>query len=296
MGCDHDDETISGCAAKDNKNFNHVMAPSVNMATSTWSTCSNIFLNNFFDNNLGECLSNEPKETPYKLDELLPGSVYDATYQCDLYIKNSKPCPWKKDAMCERLFCTRNETDCYTNGNPPADGTECGSNQWCFKKECVRIGKQPGSVPGGWSEWNIWSKCTQTCGGGIQFSERECNNPVPQNNGLYCVDEPKRFQICNSETCSKETLSFRAQQCSEYDNENVKWRPFFDPSKSCVLQCHNGDNLPVLKASNVADGTPCKGGTNDVCISGNCQVTRSIWFLIQKSSTLEFSSTLECWL
>ena len=272
MGCDHDDETISGCAAKDNKNFNHVMAPFVNLATSTWSTCSNIYLNNFFDNNLGECLSNEPKETPYKLDELLPGTVYDAAYQCDMYIKNSKPCSWKKDAMCDRLFCVKNGTNCYTNGNPPADGTECGSGMWCFKKECVRIGKKPESVPGGWSEWKTWSKCTRTCGGGIQFNERECNNPVPQNNGFYCVGEQKKFQICNPEACPKQTPSFRAQQCAEYDNENLKWQPFFDPSKSCVLQCHNGDNSPVLKAAIVVDGTPCEGGTNNVCISGECQV------------------------
>ena len=272
MGCDHDDETTSGCAAKDKKNFNHVMAPFVNLATSTWSTCSKIYLNDFFDNKLGDCLSNEPKETPYKLDELLPGTVYDATYQCDMYIKHSKPCSWKKDAMCERLFCTKNETSCFTNGNPPADGTECESDKWCFKKECVRIGKQPESVSGGWSEWNTWSKCTRTCGGGIQFSERECNNPIPQNNGLYCVGEQKKFQICNPATCPKGTPSFRAQQCAEHDNENVKWLSFFDSSKRCALQCHNGDNLPVLKAQIVVDGTPCEGGTNNVCISGECQV------------------------
>ena len=273
MGCDHDDETSSGCPAKDNTNFNQVMAPTVNIATSKWSTCSNTYINNLFDNMLGECLNNEPKETPYQLDDLLAGAVYDANYQCDLSIKNSTICSWKKDSLCERLYCQKNETDCYSNGNAPADGTKCGTDKWCFKKECVRIGKQPKSVAGGWSEWNTWSKCTRNCGGGIQFSERECNNPIPHNNGHFCIGEQKKFQVCNPKTCNKGTLSFRAQQCAEHDDKNVKWHPFFDLSKSCVLLCHNGDNSPVLKASVVVDGTSCEGGTNNLCISGVCEVS-----------------------
>jgi hypothetical protein len=33
-------------------------------------------------------------------------------------------------------------------------------------------------VDGGWGQWEPYSKCTRTCGGGVQFSERECNQPT----------------------------------------------------------------------------------------------------------------------
>ena len=41
----------------------------------------------------------------------------------------------------------------------------------------------------GWSPWSNWTKCSRTCGGGIQFRERTCSKNCPQNRGWH--QEPK---------------------------------------------------------------------------------------------------------
>lgn len=31
---------------------------------------------------------------------------------------------------------------------------------------------------GGWSQWGHWTGCTRTCGRGINYRERKCDNPA----------------------------------------------------------------------------------------------------------------------
>lgn len=33
-------------------------------------------------------------------------------------------------------------------------------------------------VDGGWAEWTEYQECSRTCGGGITFRERSCDNPM----------------------------------------------------------------------------------------------------------------------
>lgn len=35
----------------------------------------------------------------------------------------------------------------------------------------------PDSVDGGWGPWKDYSQCSRTCGGGVSFTERHCDNP-----------------------------------------------------------------------------------------------------------------------
>lgn len=56
-------------------------------------------------------------------------------------------------------------------------------------------------VDGDWGPWGPWGECSRTCGGGIQFSNRECDNPVPQNGGRFCLGERVKYQSCNTEEC-----------------------------------------------------------------------------------------------
>lgn len=60
------------------------------------------------------------------------------------------------------------------------------------------MGSRGDVVNGGWGNWGSMGKCSRTCGGGIQFAERECNTPAPKNGGRYCVGERKKFSICNT--------------------------------------------------------------------------------------------------
>lgn len=56
-------------------------------------------------------------------------------------------------------------------------------------------------VHGGWGSWEPWGECSRTCGGGVQFSVRGCDNPVPKNGGKYCEGKRVQYRSCNIDDC-----------------------------------------------------------------------------------------------
>ena len=52
------------------------------------------------------------------------------------------------------------------------------------------------TADGNWGEWMDWSPCSETCGVGLKFRDRDCNNPVPDADGLFCLGEPRDYEIC----------------------------------------------------------------------------------------------------
>lgn len=60
------------------------------------------------------------------------------------------------------------------------------------------MGARPAAVHGGWGEWGPMGPCSRTCGGGLKYSERECDRPVPANGGRYCIGERRRLFTCNT--------------------------------------------------------------------------------------------------
>lgn len=60
------------------------------------------------------------------------------------------------------------------------------------------MGARPAAVHGGWGKWGPMSSCSRTCGGGLKYAERECDNPQPANKGKYCIGERKKLTICNT--------------------------------------------------------------------------------------------------
>lgn len=54
---------------------------------------------------------------------------------------------------------------------------------------------------GNWSSWGPWGPCSRTCGGGVQFAQRLCNNPPPRNNGRYCTGKRAIYRSCNVTPC-----------------------------------------------------------------------------------------------
>lgn len=59
------------------------------------------------------------------------------------------------------------------------------------------MGARPEAINGDWGDWGPWSDCSRSCGGGLTYSERDCNNPIPANKGRYCLGQRKRMKVCN---------------------------------------------------------------------------------------------------
>ncbi|CAH1985625.1 unnamed protein product [Acanthoscelides obtectus] len=278
MGCTHDKEGNSPCPAQDPEDKSYyVMSPYVHMDTRRWSSCSRGFMTALFENDLGECLNDEPTTAVYKYKNALPGTVYDADEQCKILFPGSKACTFASSEFCAMLSCEVNPDECLSNHEPPVDGTKCGTNQWCFHGKCVEIGERPEAINGGWGEWGEWTACSRTCGGGVSTTTRDCNKPVPQHNGRYCIGERKQYKMCNTEPCPEGSPSFRQVQCNEKDKEKnngqlIGWKEFYKKPEPCVLFCLNEKARMITRVENkVKDGTPCKPGTKDICIEGVCK-------------------------
>lgn len=71
---------------------------------------------------------------------------------------------------------------------------------------CLRVELHGCSTPvdGGWGEWGNWSKCSVTCGLGMQSRERKCDSPKPQNGGRPCNEEEKvHKKFCRERKCGE---------------------------------------------------------------------------------------------
>lgn len=56
-------------------------------------------------------------------------------------------------------------------------------------------------VDGGWSAWGDWTPCDTVCGGGMQWRERRCNNPIPAGGGKDCSGHAREARECNIHSC-----------------------------------------------------------------------------------------------
>ena len=199
-----------------------------------------------FSGNYGNCLLNEPKNN--LLDRMnhvpkYPGEYFDENQQCEFVFGNgSKICSYMPP--CGRLWCTTSQGEehgCRTQHMPWADGTPCGTNSWCMKSECTAQTEVEKVVDGNWGQWHAWSECSQSCGGGIRRSRRECTDPSPSGTGLYCLGDRVRYESCNTLDCPMDKVQdSRLEQCQAFNGNNfnmvgipsnVKWLPKYTGSK-----------------------------------------------------------------
>ena len=77
--------------------------------------------------------------------------------------------------------------------------------QWCVNGRCESTSKniaradslKHNGQAGGWSSWSRWGPCSRTCGGGVTFRTRRCNNPKPSYGGEPCRGKSEEYKLCN---------------------------------------------------------------------------------------------------
>ncbi|XP_013098906.2 A disintegrin and metalloproteinase with thrombospondin motifs 9 [Stomoxys calcitrans] len=250
----------------------------------SWSDCSRYYVSEFFEKEDISCLEDTPTKFLPNYNTKQPGQIYTLDQQCQLIHGNeSVHCPNGVD--CKHLWCKSN-TNCHSSNLPWADGTPCNDDRfWCMKGECVpRDGHRPVPIHGGWGTWSEWSACSLTCGGGVQESQRECNQPLPQNGGKYCIGARKKYRSCNTQNCPPGSMDAREQQCYQMNGRrfgikgigpDTKWIPKYGLSTNdkCNLYCRGESrNTGYFRlAEKVIDGTTCSFDTFDKCINGVCR-------------------------
>ncbi|XP_002121766.3 A disintegrin and metalloproteinase with thrombospondin motifs 12-like [Ciona intestinalis] len=261
-----------------------VMTPHLtsNNLPMRWSTCSRKYITRFLDRNWGFCLMDTPSSelTPFPYPSELPGVLYDADHQCRLMFgAKSRHCKGLDD-MCNRLWCLYRGT-CRSRLHSAVQGTKCGRGRWCYGGKCVRVGKRAAAFDGAWSAWTTWSRCSRSCGVGITFSERRCDQPEPRHGGRYCLGERKRYRTCNKWACeaTNTTSTFREQQCADfnnvlYKNKTYTWLPVNSAVYPCELHCYTrAGKTPFADRlrDKVIDGTKCYNRGKDICVDGICK-------------------------
>lgn len=288
----HDDAQL--CSGVNGPHWgSHMMASTLSNLDQSqpWSPCSALMITSFLDNGHGQCLLDKPAR-PQILPQHLPGTVYDADHQCRLtFGDESQHCP-DLSTTCSALWCTVTTSNglhvCQTKNFPWADGTPCGLESYCMSGLCLsksQAAKHQTPVNGGWGVWGPWGDCSRTCGGGVQYSFRNCDSPLPKNGGKFCEGKRIQYRSCNTDACPDTNgLTFREEQCLAHNDmspqmsfgssEGVEWVPKYagvSPKDRCKLMCRaKGTGYFVILKSKVADGTPCSPDSTSVCVQGQC--------------------------
>ncbi|XP_035812602.2 A disintegrin and metalloproteinase with thrombospondin motifs 17 [Amphiprion ocellaris] len=279
MGMSHDDDHTT-CTG-----HSHIMSgewvKGRNPSDLSWSSCSRDDLENFLRSKACACLLQTDPRSRYqvRLPPKLPGMHYSVDEQCQiLFGANATFCNDMEHLMCAGLWClVEGDVSCKTKLDPPLDGTECGADKWCRAGECVNKTPIPQHVDGDWSPWSHWSMCSRTCGTGVQFRQRKCDNPPPGPGGRHCPKASVEHKACEGPPCPKGVTGFRDLQCLSYDRHTSKKKgsmltAIINDEKPCVLFCSPvGRDVPVLMADRVMDGTPCGPYETDLCVNGRCQ-------------------------
>ncbi|XP_032220130.2 A disintegrin and metalloproteinase with thrombospondin motifs 6 isoform X2 [Nematostella vectensis] len=280
MGINHD-----GGDCADGENVMSTFAPGKPAAFS-WSSCSRNYLKQFLASDDSKCLDDQPTRRSLISTAALdnPGRLYDKDQQCQLaYGQEAKFCSGAKflDQVCVKLWCEvpAGSGQCKTAQVPATDGTSCGEGKWCKRGHCVASTSEgDGAMDGGWSEWSEnYSRCSRSCGGGVQYRERRCNKPQPKNGGKHCAGADREYKLCNVDSCSISEVDFRNYQCQEKDSQMFNDQYYnweFKPStlsNRCILGCFIKNTGLGFAFGNVVDGTDCSEGSPDKCIMGQCK-------------------------
>ncbi|KAM9846472.1 A disintegrin and metalloproteinase with thrombospondin motifs 2-like [Aulostomus maculatus] len=281
LGMEHDGEA-NDC--EDDVELGSIMSPRVQATFYRyhWSRCSWRELHKYLDTY--DCLRDDPFNHDWPAQPQLPGFQYTMDQQCrfDFGSGYSTCTAYIILEPCKQLWCSdyNNPFFCKTKKGPPLDGTKCGPGKHCFKGFCMNLTPNLLRQDGSWGTWSSYGKCSRTCGGGVRFRTRRCDNPAPANGGRTCFGNTFEFQLCSQEECPPLT-DFREDQCQvwneffEHEGKKHHWLPMEhpDPDERCRLFCQSKNTGAVVSMNRMMhDGTPCSySDAYSVCVRGECE-------------------------
>lgn len=140
---------------------------------------------------------------------------------------------------------------------------------------------------GGWSNWSEFSKCSVTCGRGVKFRSRICNNPPPDSDGLQCdPTKSSENKACNAQDCPSCPVLARSfgnvLNCSERNEHLV-----------CEVGCRPGysfvqNNLPLKEYKCGPSTGYTWNGLTPAC--GKTTLPRRL----SSSTTIQYDSAIPC--
>ncbi|XP_071455344.1 A disintegrin and metalloproteinase with thrombospondin motifs 2-like [Hetaerina americana] len=296
LGMTHDGDLSAGndCGAEAQEGS--VMAPMVAAAFNRfhWSPCSR----EEFHSKAPQwtCLDDPP---PHSTNATVLGSSLHAAFsmdeQCRLEFGDGYTLchSFELPDPCTHLWCSHHSSPlvCKTKKGPPLEGTECGYEKWCVNGFCETVDRKSGTNKsvvrynardGGWSSWSDWGPCSRSCGHGVTFRIRTCDNPRPEFGGSECAGSSEEFDVCGVSKCPH-TRDFRAEQCAkltalilmERRLASLTWLPHeLEPvTHKCQLACVSKETGEVYASGeNLIDGTPCSYDLDSgICVQGHCQ-------------------------
>ncbi|XP_039883048.1 A disintegrin and metalloproteinase with thrombospondin motifs 2-like isoform X1 [Simochromis diagramma] len=281
LGMQHDGEA-NDCG--DDVPLGSIMSPQVQATFHRyhWSRCSWRELHKYL--HTYDCLRDDPFNHNWPAQPQLPGFQYSMDQQCrfDFGPGYSLCTAYTNTDPCKQLWCSdyNNPFYCKTKKGPPLDGTKCGPGKHCFRGYCMKLTPNLLRQDGGWGSWSPYGSCSRTCGGGVRFRTRHCDNPIPANGGRTCFGNTYEFQLCSQENCPPLT-DFREDQCKvwnpvfEHEGRKHHWLPYQhpDPDERCRLYCQSKETAAAVSMKRmVHDGTPCSyDDVYSVCVRGECE-------------------------
>ncbi|XP_029020549.1 A disintegrin and metalloproteinase with thrombospondin motifs 2-like isoform X2 [Betta splendens] len=282
LGMEHDGQ---GNRCGDEVHMGSIMAPLVQAAFHRfhWSRCSMQELGRYLHSY--DCLRDDPFEHNWPSLPELPGLHYSMNEQCrfDFGVGYTMCTAYRPFDSCKQLWCSHpdNPFFCKTKKGPPIDGTMCGDGKHCFKGHCIWLTPDIIKQDGSWGSWSEFGQCSSTCGGGVQFRTRKCDNPSPAKGGRPCTGKPHQFQMCNTNECEDIYSDTREEQCRSWDSRfefqsnRHHWMPHEHPesNRRCHLFCQSKETQDVVFMQRmVLDGTRCSyKDPHSVCVRGECE-------------------------
>ncbi|XP_017773383.1 PREDICTED: A disintegrin and metalloproteinase with thrombospondin motifs 3-like [Nicrophorus vespilloides] len=294
LGLSHDGDSKASNNCGDDAFQGSVMAPLVSATFHQflWSSCSRKEFQR--RSRKWTCLSNSPQVNAVVLNKTLQTS-FSMDEQCRMEFGEGYSLCRAFDIVepCSHLWCghVQSALVCKTKKGPPIEGTECGFNKWCVNGYCESVDRrkfnldpvQHNPQDGGWGDWGPWGSCSRTCGTGVEFRVRRCDNPAPIYGGSECFGSKEEWRVCNSVSCPEPIQDIRAQQCKRLPKmlklkpprSNMTWLPHESDKREmkCKLICASKETGDLyITGENLIDGTPCSyENKSNICIQGTCQ-------------------------